>query len=80
MDTNKTVPVRISPNPIKQAVLEVRFVSDDWNGIVIGESKIEVEKSEQIHLPAFKKNYKVKMRVRNAGRLQPPHFSNPENV
>jgi hypothetical protein len=28
------------------------------------------EKSEQINLPAFKKKYKVKMRVRNAGRLQ----------
>lgn len=51
----------------------------EWNDIVIGERKSK-EKSEQINLPAFKKRYKVKMRVRDAGRLQPPYFSNSENV
>jgi len=68
------------PDKIYQSKTAAEGFTDDWSGIVIGESKIETEKSEQINLPAFKKNYKVKMRVRNAGRLQPPHFSNPENV
>lgn len=53
---------------------------NEWSGIVIGEKKMEEEKIEQIDLPSFKKKYKVKMRVRNAGKLQPPQFSNAENV
>jgi len=36
MDTNKVVPVRISPSPIKQAVLEVRFVSEHPSDAVFG--------------------------------------------
>ena len=36
MDTNKAVPVRISPSPIKQAVLEVRFVSEHPSDAVFG--------------------------------------------
>ncbi len=71
----------MSPNIRLMHFLCVQGFFDDWNGIVIGESKIEAEKSEQIkqiNLPDFRKKYKVKMRVRDAGRLQPPRFSDPE--
>ena len=36
MDTKKVIPVRISPCPIKQAVLEVRFVSEHPADAVFG--------------------------------------------
>lgn len=35
---------------------------------------------EQIKLPAFKKSCKVKIRIKNAGRLQPSCVNNNENV
>lgn len=71
------------PDKIYQSKPSARGLVDDWNAIVIGESKIEakqIEQIKQIHLPDFRKKYKVKMRVRDAGRLQPPQFSDPENV
>jgi hypothetical protein len=71
------------PDKIYQSKHAAQGFVDEWNGIVIGESKIDAKQGEQIkqiNLPDFRKKYKVKMRVRDAGRLQPPRFSDPENA
>lgn len=70
----------IIPDKVYQSKSCTQGFIGDWHGIVIGESKINAEKSEQIKLPAFRKRYKVKMRVRDGGRLQPPRFSDNEDV
>jgi hypothetical protein len=59
--------------------LESAF-QNEWDDIIIGKSNMKTEITKQLELPSFKNNYKVKIRVKNAGRLQLPRFSNEEKI
>lgn len=71
------LPNQIYPYIPQDSIFDIGpTIENQWNTIDIGEKNNNSEyKTENEGIPEFKNGYKAKIRIKNAGKLQPPQFN-----